>query len=92
MSTRSDTAAALSSLRPGAEWTMHGDDPATLVWHDQVQTQPSAEEIAAERARLEARYVVPTIDIVQRLSSSGLLAAANAALEQNIELKALHQP
>ena len=85
MSTRGDTAAALSSLRPGAEWSMQGD---ALVWHDQVQAQPSPEEIAAERARLERRHAVPTIDVVQRLSSSGLLATANAALEQNIELKA----
>jgi hypothetical protein len=44
-------AKALLSLRPGAEWALHGDD---LVWLDTTQTRPTDAEIAAEVARLEA--------------------------------------
>jgi hypothetical protein len=42
---------ALSSLRPGAQWVLRGDD---LEWLDQNQTQPSDAEIDAEVARLTA--------------------------------------
>lgn len=44
---------ALLSLRPGAQWTLRGDD---LEWLDTVQTQPTDAEIAAEVARLQAAY------------------------------------
>ena len=44
---------ALSSLRPGTEWVLRGDD---LEWLDQNQTQPSDAEITAEIARLQAAY------------------------------------
>jgi len=42
---------ALLSLRPGAEWTLRGDD---LEWLDTNQTQPTEAEITAEVARLTA--------------------------------------
>ena len=44
---------ALLSLRPGAEWTLRGDD---LEWLDTNQTQPTEAEITAEVARLQAAY------------------------------------
>ena len=42
---------ALVSLRPGAEWTLHGDE---LDWLDTEQTQPTEAEIEAEVERLTA--------------------------------------
>ena len=42
---------AISSLRPGAEWALRGDD---LEWLDANQTQPTEAEITAEVARLTA--------------------------------------
>jgi hypothetical protein len=44
---------AILSLRPGAEWTLRGDD---LEWLDTNQTQPTEAEITAEVARLQAAY------------------------------------
>ncbi len=44
---------AILSLRPGAEWTLRGDD---LEWLDTNQTQPTEAEIAAEMVRLQAAY------------------------------------
>ena len=44
---------ALFSLRPGAEWTLRGDD---LEWLDTKQTRPTDTEIAAEIIRLESEY------------------------------------
>ena len=44
---------ALQSLRPGAEWSLIGDD---LIWLDGVQTQPTQEEIDDEITRLQSEY------------------------------------
>lgn len=44
---------ALSSLRPGAQWVLRGDE---LEWHDTEQTKPTDAEIEAEVARLQAEY------------------------------------
>ena len=44
---------ALLSLRPGAQWTLRGDE---LEWLDKVQSQPTEEEIQAEIVRLQADF------------------------------------
>jgi hypothetical protein len=44
---------AIKSIRPGAQWSLHGDD---LEWLDTEQTQPTDAEITAEIARLQAEY------------------------------------
>ena len=44
---------ALLSLRPGAKWTLRGEE---LEWLDTVQTQPTEAEIQAEITRLQADY------------------------------------
>jgi hypothetical protein len=45
------TVKAIQSLRPDAEFVLRGDE---LAWLDQIQTELTAEEIAAEAARLKA--------------------------------------
>jgi hypothetical protein len=50
--TNSDIANAISILRPGAQWLLCGDDVANLVWHDHVQSAPSADEIMTAAANL----------------------------------------
>ena len=47
------TAEALQSLKPKAEWVLHGD---VLTWMDGVQTEPTQSEIDAEVIRLQAVY------------------------------------
>lgn len=44
---------ALSSLRPGAQWVLRGND---IEWLDTEQVQPTEAEITAEVARLQAEY------------------------------------
>jgi hypothetical protein len=46
-----DKSTAIQSLRPGAEWVLRGDE---LEWVDEVQSQPTESEIAAEILRLES--------------------------------------
>ena len=47
------TADALLSLKPGAEWSLRGDE---LEWLDAVQTEPTQAEIDAEIIVLQAEY------------------------------------
>jgi hypothetical protein len=44
---------ALFSMRPGAQWTINGDD---LEWLDTNQIKPTEAEITAEVSRLQAEY------------------------------------
>lgn len=47
---------ALVNLRPGAVWTMTGDDYEGILWLDENQTIPSKDEVEAEVARLQSEY------------------------------------
>lgn len=51
-----DLASALISLRPGAVWTLVGENYTGLEWLDKEQTKPTLEECENEMARLKADY------------------------------------
>jgi len=44
---------AVMSLRPGAEWTMNGDDVEGIIWHTEGVEPLTSAEVQAEVARLE---------------------------------------
>jgi hypothetical protein len=44
---------AVMSLRPGAEWTMNGDDVENIIWHTPNVEPLTAAEVEAEITRLE---------------------------------------
>ena len=44
---------ALISLRPGAQWSLSGDEYEGIQWNDKDQTMPSKKEVLAEVARLK---------------------------------------
>ena len=44
---------ALLSLRPGAKWSMNGEDYDQLVWADTEQTKPTKSEVMVEVERLK---------------------------------------
>lgn len=45
MTTHNDIVAALRVLRPGAAWSLTGDDLTGLAWHDGTQSRPTDVEI-----------------------------------------------
>jgi hypothetical protein len=47
------TAQAVMSLRPGAEWTMNGDDVEGIIWHTAGVEPLTTAEVQAEMLRLE---------------------------------------
>lgn len=44
---------AILSLRPGADFYVEGGVYNGVVWNDQTQTKPTADEVAAEVMRLD---------------------------------------
>jgi len=90
-----DYAAVLAAIRPGAEWTLDGDDYAGLTWLDdspkptkktlddawpQVQYDSEVARIKAER---RARYAAETDGIYfEAMRGDGNLDAWNAATAQ----------
>jgi hypothetical protein len=44
---------AVISLRPGAEWSMNGDDVEGIIWHTEGVQPLTSKEVAAEVKRLE---------------------------------------
>lgn len=52
-----DLTKALSSLKPGAQWVMRGNEYSGLEWLDTEQTKPTEAELTAEAARLDAEYI-----------------------------------
>ena len=49
-----DIPTALQSLKPGAEWTLRGDEYSGLDWLDSGQTKPTETEINNKIAELDA--------------------------------------
>ena len=47
------TQQAVMSLRPGAEWTMNGDDVEGIIWHTEGVEFLTTAEVQAEVQRLE---------------------------------------
>ena len=48
-----DFGQAVMSLRPGAEWTMNGDDVEGIMWHTEGVEPLTSAEVQAEVKRLE---------------------------------------
>ena len=52
---------ALISLKPGAQWSLNGDEYGGLIWNEPPvyeggQKKPTKEEVEAEVSRLQAEY------------------------------------
>lgn len=47
-------AEAIAALKPGAEWSLNGEDYSGLTWLDETQIMPTEDEINAKVAELEA--------------------------------------
>lgn len=47
------TVQAVSSLRPGVEWSMSGNDVEGIIWHTEGAEPLTTEEVQAEIKRLE---------------------------------------
>ena len=48
-----DIPAALQALKPGAQWTLRGEDYSGLEWLDSSQTQPTETEVNSKISELD---------------------------------------
>ena len=48
-----DTADALQALKPGAQWSLSGNDYTGLEWLDSKQTQPTETEVNSKISELD---------------------------------------
>jgi len=82
------TAQAVMSLRPGAEWSMSGDDVEGIIWHTPNVDPLTTAEVQAEITRLEqeeinaeANRIAAKESAMQKLAALGLTEAeVNAIL------------
>ena len=73
---------AISSLRPGAEFTMNNDDIKTIVWHTEGVTTPTKKQIDDEIKRLEA---VELAEVAAKAAAKASAIAKLEALGLNLE-------
>ena len=78
---------AVVSLRPGAEWTMNGDDVENIIWHTEGVEPLTTAEVQAEVKRLEkaaadqaAAKEAAKASALAKLQALGLTEAEAAAI------------
>ena len=49
-----DIPAALQALKPGAQWTLRGEDYSGLEWQDSSQTKPTETEVNSKISSLDS--------------------------------------
>ena len=49
-----DIPSALQALKPGAQWTLRGDEYSGLEWLDSKQTKPTETEVNSKIAELDS--------------------------------------
>ncbi len=76
---------ALQNIRPGAEWSLRGDDYADLNWLDKTQTKPTRTQITTAIADCKtdeaAREISKrTARVIVRTSTATVTQKVNALL------------
>ena len=51
---KNDIPTALQALKPGAEWTLRGEDYSGLTWLDSSQTKPTETEVNSKISELDS--------------------------------------
>ena len=81
------TAEAVMALRPGAEWSMNGDDVENITWHTEGVQPLTQAEVDAEMARLEqaavdeaAQRAADRASAMEKLAALGLTEGEAAAV------------
>ena len=77
-----DITHALISLRPGAQWTLRGDDISGLEWIDTKQTQPTETEIYSKISELDNAEAMRLLRIERdaRISKTDWRASSDLTL------------
>jgi hypothetical protein len=77
-----DYIAVLVATHPGAQWTLSGNDYATLIWHDDTPKPSQAELDAAWPAVQQARQDAVAAKEAARQSAIDKLAALGLTVDE----------
>ena len=77
-----DIASVLQSLKPGAEWTLNGNDYDGLTWLDAKQTQPTETEVNSKISELDNAEAMRLLRIERdtRIAKTDWRASADLTL------------
>ena len=77
-----DITHALTLLKPGAQWTLNGDDISGLNWLDSEQTQPTETEIYSKISELDNAEAMRLLRIERdaRISKTDWRASSDLTL------------
>ena len=77
-----DIPQALHSLRPEAEWVLHGSDYSGLTWLDSSQTKPTETEINSKISELDAAEPMRLLRIErdERIAKTDWRASSDLAI------------
>ena len=64
-------ATALHILKPGAEWTIRGEEYAGIEWLDESQPKPTESEIAAINSQVDAEIAERAVIAARQLAYPG---------------------
>ena len=87
-----DYAAVLSANYAGAEWSLSGNDYATLVWHDDTPKPSQAELDAAWPAVQQAREDAEAAKVAAKQSAVSKLEALGLSVDEIREAFGLEVP
>jgi hypothetical protein len=83
-----DISRAISHARPGAQWSLSGDDYSTLQWIGPGEP-PTMEELEAAWSQLEARKIWPSAaELWNEFTRAEKLAIADST---NPDIRLLHE-
>ena len=77
-----DITHALTSLKPGAEWSLSGSDYSGLTWLDSSQTQPTETEVNSKISSLDSAEAMRLLRIERdtRIAKTDWRASADLTL------------
>lgn len=81
---------ALNSLRPGAQWVIHGNDYAQLTWLDDTQSKPTENEVQDEitRLTLEEPFTACKEEAKKRIAASDWSVLPDVNISNKAEFEA----
>lgn len=81
---------ALTSLKPGAEWTLDGNEYSGLLWLDKNQSKPTEEEVDNEIVRLTAQQPFEACkkEAKQRIAASDWAVLSDVNLTNKSDFEA----
>lgn len=87
--TQFEIIAALSTLRPGAKWSVKGSTYNSIVWQDTVQSKPTEQEVNDQINAdiVQAPFVACSEEAKKRIAASDWAVLPDVAISNKTEFE-----